>query len=110
MSSDPVTTVPKYAYFEVVADGKSLGRVEFELSSKTPLTSKNFGKLCTGFTFREKQMEYKNTYFHRVIPGMLLSAPISLFLGKFAAFPIIHSIISAFFLTKIIVPLPLFYS
>ena len=69
--TDPATTVPKYAYFDIVANGSPLGRVEFELSAKTPITSKNFGKLCTGFAHNEKQMEYKNTYFHRVIPGFM---------------------------------------
>ncbi|OMH85664.1 Peptidyl-prolyl cis-trans isomerase [Zancudomyces culisetae] len=56
-------------FFEVSADGNSLGRIEFELSANVvPKTAENFRALCTG----EKGFGYRGSIFHRVIPGFML--------------------------------------
>ena len=76
-------SVPKTAYFDVSADGKPLGRVNFLLFPNTPRTSGNFGTLCEGFQPRYplsnrgktqmfKSIGYKNTYMHRIIPGFMV--------------------------------------
>jgi cyclophilin family peptidyl-prolyl cis-trans isomerase len=56
-------------YFEVTADGESLGRIEFELRADVvPKTAENFRALCTG----EIGFGFKGSGFHRVIPDFML--------------------------------------
>lgn len=55
-------------YFEIAANGKALGRVEFELfADVVPKTAENFRALCTG----EKGYGYKGSTFHRIIPAFM---------------------------------------
>ncbi|XP_066124655.1 E3 SUMO-protein ligase RanBP2-like isoform X1 [Saccopteryx bilineata] len=55
-------------FFDVCADNKPLGRITMELfSSIVPITAENFRALCTG----EKGFGFKNSIFHRVIPGFV---------------------------------------
>jgi len=55
-------------YFDVTADGESLGRVEFGLyGDVVPRTVANFKALCTG----EKGYGYSGSIFHRIIPGFM---------------------------------------
>jgi len=63
-----------YVYFDLVGQTNSganhLGQVIFELyADKTPKCAENFRALCTGE--KDEQMTYKQSIFHRIIPGFM---------------------------------------
>ncbi|KAF7684233.1 Peptidyl-prolyl cis-trans isomerase [Astathelohania contejeani] len=56
-------------FFDVTKNGENLGRIIFKLRDDVvPKTAENFRALCTG----EKGFGYKNSTFHRVIPGFMV--------------------------------------
>ena len=64
-------------FFELAFDdGRSLGRVEMELfSDVTPKCAENFRALCTGekgMGSAGKPLHFKNSTFHRIIPGFMV--------------------------------------
>ncbi|KAK8818291.1 cytosolic cyclophilin [Blastocystis sp. ATCC 50177/Nand II] len=65
-----------HVFFDVTIGGQPAGRIEFELFNDiVPKTAENFRCLCTGE--KGKGMSgvdlcYKNSIFHRVIPGFML--------------------------------------
>lgn len=68
---------PHYAtvYFDIAVNGKGIGRITMDLLKDTPRTSENFRALCTGekgnAKVSNKQLTFKGSKFHRVIPGFM---------------------------------------
>ena len=61
-------------YMDVTIDDLDAGRIEVDLFSETPKTSENFRSLCTGDKGKGKSgknLHFKDTMFHRVIPGFM---------------------------------------
>jgi ATP-dependent RNA helicase DDX18/HAS1 len=62
-------------FFDLAVGKKKLGRVTFELFANiVPKTAENFRALCTGEKGRGKfgkNLHYKGSRFHRVIPGFM---------------------------------------
>ena len=63
-------------FLEVAVDRRSAGRLEFDLfEDAVPRTAHNFRALCTGECGVSKvsglPLTYKNSIFHRVIPGFM---------------------------------------
>ncbi|KAI7883419.1 peptidyl-prolyl cis-trans isomerase cyp5 [Lichtheimia hyalospora FSU 10163] len=66
--------LPK-VFFDVAVNGKPSGRMVFKLFNDTvPKTAENFRALCTGekgIGQAGKPLHFKNSYFHRIIPGFM---------------------------------------
>eukprot|EP00252_Welwitschia_mirabilis_P007786 TRINITY_DN19480_c0_g1_i1.p1 TRINITY_DN19480_c0_g1~~TRINITY_DN19480_c0_g1_i1.p1 ORF type:complete len:195 (-),score=18.60 TRINITY_DN19480_c0_g1_i1:32-544(-) len=60
-------------FFDISIGGVPEGRIVMELyADTTPKTAENFRALCTGEKERPgKRLSYKNSTFHRVIPGFM---------------------------------------
>ena len=61
-------------FFDISIGGQKAGRVTMELSLNTPVTSENFRALCTGEKGKGRSgmpLHFKNSNFHRVIPGFM---------------------------------------
>ncbi len=60
---------PTRVFFDVEANGESLGRIVIELFTEiVPKTAENFRALCTG----EKGFGFKDSQFHRIIPQFMI--------------------------------------
>lgn len=56
---------------DVEIDGKDAGRINFELfGDAAPKTVNNFLAFCSGDF--NPYMKYRDTYFHRVVPGRFI--------------------------------------
>ena len=61
-------------FFDVSIDNLDAGRIEIDLFCDTPRTSENFRALCTGekgVGRSGKALHFKDSIFHRVIPGFM---------------------------------------
>ena len=71
-----LTMTNTQCFFEVAAGGRKLGRIVFGLyEDDFPKTCENFIKLCEGsnqVSSTGTKLEYKNSNFHRVIPGFMV--------------------------------------
>lgn len=60
--------MPVNVFMDIAIGGEPAGRLEFELRDDVvPVTAENFRALCTG----EKGFGFKDTPFHRIIPGFM---------------------------------------
>jgi cyclophilin family peptidyl-prolyl cis-trans isomerase len=70
-----ITTQNPKVFFDITINGKSEGKIVFELfKDKTPITAENFRALCTGEKgtgCSGKELHFKDSIFHRVIPGFM---------------------------------------
>ncbi|PIY89291.1 MAG: peptidylprolyl isomerase, partial [Nitrosopumilales archaeon CG_4_10_14_0_8_um_filter_34_8] len=63
-------------YFDIEIGSRYIGRLVFELyANVVPKTAENFRALCTGELgtniISETNLTYKNSPFHRIIPGFM---------------------------------------
>ena len=61
-------------FFDVSIGGQAVGKIVMDLFDNTPKTSENFKCLCTGEKGTGKSgkpLHFKNSKFHRVIPGFM---------------------------------------
>ena len=75
VEADPLAPVTQKTYFDIEIDGKTAGRITFGLfGDVVPKTTKNFATLCdgsAGIGNAGKPLHYKNSSFHRIIPGFM---------------------------------------
>ena len=74
-SADTIDTVTSKVFFDIEIDGEKAGRIVFGLFGETvPKTAENFRALCTGekgVGNAGKALHFKNSLFHRIIPGFM---------------------------------------
>ncbi|CCW68236.1 unnamed protein product [Phytomonas sp. Hart1] len=75
-TSKQLTNVNKKVFFDISINNKNAGRILMELYTDTvPKTAENFRALCTGEKGKGrsgKPLHFKNSIFHRVIPGFMI--------------------------------------
>ena len=73
--ADPLAKVTEKVYFDVEIGGEAAGRITFGLfGDVVPKTAKNFATLCDGSAGTGnsgKPLHYKDSSFHRIIPGFM---------------------------------------
>ena len=74
-ASEPLDKVTSKVFFDIEIDGEKAGRIVFGLFGETvPKTAENFRALCTGekgVGNAGKALHFKNSLFHRIIPGFM---------------------------------------
>ena len=74
-SADSIDKVTNKVFFDIEIDGEKAGRIVFGLFGETvPKTAENFRALCTGekgVGNAGKALHFKNSVFHRIIPGFM---------------------------------------
>jgi peptidylprolyl isomerase len=74
-SADTIDKVTNKVFFDIEIDGEKAGRIVFGLFGETvPKTAENSRALCTGekgVGNAGKALHFKNSVFHRIIPGFM---------------------------------------
>ncbi len=74
-SAETMDKVTNKVFFDIEIDGEKAGRIVFGLFGETvPKTAENFRALCTGekgVGNAGKALHFKNSLFHRIIPGFM---------------------------------------
>ena len=65
-------------FLDIMIEDKVEGRLTIDLYRDTPKTSDNFKQLCTGESTsiidKSRVLSFKNSIFHRIVPGFLCQA------------------------------------
>jgi peptidylprolyl isomerase len=73
--SEPLATITEKVYFDIEIAGQPAGRIVFGMyGDVVPKTVYNFVTLCDGSAGNGnsgKPLHYKNSKFHRIIPGFM---------------------------------------
>ncbi|SBT80840.1 peptidyl-prolyl cis-trans isomerase, putative [Plasmodium malariae] len=64
-------SIKDYVFFDFAMENKYIGRVLIGLySDQVPLSVENFIQLAEGYKIKDKYIGYRNTYIHKVYPGI----------------------------------------
>ncbi|CXJ19640.1 peptidyl-prolyl cis-trans isomerase, putative [Plasmodium berghei] len=60
-----------YVFFDIAVENKYIGRILIGLySDQVPLSVENFIQLSEGYKVKDKYIGYRNTYIHKIYPGI----------------------------------------
>ncbi|KEG04115.1 peptidyl-prolyl cis-trans isomerase, putative [Plasmodium vinckei vinckei] len=60
-----------YVFFDIAVENKYIGRVLIGLySDQVPLSVENFIQLSEGYKVKDKYIGYRNTFIHKIYPGI----------------------------------------
>ncbi|CRH02581.1 peptidyl-prolyl cis-trans isomerase, putative [Plasmodium relictum] len=65
--------IKDYVFFDIAIENKYVGRILIGLySDQVPLSAENFIQLAEGYKVKDKYIGYRNTFIHKVYPGICL--------------------------------------
>ncbi|CRG97721.1 peptidyl-prolyl cis-trans isomerase, putative [Plasmodium gallinaceum] len=65
--------IKDYVFFDIAVENKYIGRILIGLySDQVPLSAENFIQLAEGYKIKDKYIGYRNTFIHKVYPGICL--------------------------------------
>ncbi|CAA9990944.1 peptidyl-prolyl cis-trans isomerase, putative [Plasmodium knowlesi strain H] len=64
-------SIKDYVFFDIAIENKYVGRVLIGLySDQVPLSVENFIQLAEGYKVKDKYIGYRNTFIHKIYPGI----------------------------------------